>query len=84
MTEQIKAKLYMYDRLFMRNKTFTHMMSWFTWFGSNIGFTLKPIKKNPLQNGWTIQGETSNKCSPIFRDTRLIMNKQIRRINVPR
>ena len=42
--EQIEAKLYTYDSLSMRNKRFTHIMSWVTWFGSHIGFTLKPIK----------------------------------------
>ena len=42
--EQIEVKLYLYDRLSMRNKRFTHMMSLVTWFGSHIGFTLRPIK----------------------------------------
>jgi len=42
--EQIEVKLYTYDRLSMRNKSFTHMMSLVTWFGSHIGFILKPIK----------------------------------------
>ena len=37
---------YTYDRLSMRNKRFTHMMSKVTWFGSHIGFTWKPIKKS--------------------------------------
>ena len=43
MAEQIEAKLYTYDRLSMRNKRFTHLTSQVTWFGSHIGFTLKPI-----------------------------------------
>ena len=42
--EQIEAKLYKYDRLSMRNKRITHMMSLVTWFGRHIGFTLKHIK----------------------------------------
>ena len=45
MAEQIEAKLYKYDRLSTRNKTFTNMISLVTWFGSHIGFTRKPTKK---------------------------------------
>ena len=44
---QIKAKLYTYNHLSMRNKRFTHMTSQVTWFGSHIGFTIKPIKSSP-------------------------------------
>ena len=44
MAEQIEAKLCTYDRLSMRNKSFTHMMSSVTWFGGHIRFTLKHIK----------------------------------------
>ena len=43
--EQIEMKLYTYDRLSMRNKRFTQMMSLVTRFGSHIGFILKPTKK---------------------------------------
>ena len=44
MVEKIKAKLYTYDRLSMRNKKFTHMTSKVTWFGSHIGFARKHIQ----------------------------------------
>ena len=71
MAEQMEAILYMYDGLSMRDKRFTHMMSLVTWFGSHIGFTLKPIKKNLLQNGQTDRGETSHKCSTSLGDTRV-------------
>ena len=43
--EQIEAKIYTYDRLSMRNKSVTHLMSLVTWFGGHIEFTRKPIKK---------------------------------------
>ena len=44
MVEQIEVKHYTFDRLSMKNKRITHMTSQVTWFGSHIGFTLKPIK----------------------------------------
>ena len=73
--EQIEAKLYTYNRLFMRNKRFTHMMSLVTWFGSHIGFTLKHIKiffsRTDGQTNW---GETSQKCSPSHVCTGLLRN----------
>ena len=42
--EQIEVKLYTYDRLSMRNKRFTHMTSYVTWFSSHIGCTVKHVK----------------------------------------
>ena len=36
-------------RLSMWNKSFTHMMSKVTWFGSHSAFTRKPIKNTPLK-----------------------------------
>ena len=49
MAEQIKGKLDTYDRLSMRNKRVTHVMSLVTWFGSHIGFTIKPVKIHHLK-----------------------------------
>ena len=46
MAEQIKVKLYTYDRVSTRNKRFTRMTSLVICFGSHIGFTLKPIKRH--------------------------------------
>ena len=44
MAEKIEVKLYKYDPHSMRNKSFTNMMSYVTWFGSHIRFTLTPLK----------------------------------------
>ena len=54
----MKAKLYTYNHLPMRKKKFTHMMSLVTWFGSHIGFTLKPIKKKVFSR---MAGQTEGK-----------------------